>query len=127
MHKEYGIDVELMNNNLYHWRVKFSNFKENTPIQNEVDKLYDYGSSTDIEFEMRFTTLSLFSYNFLYPKLTPESMKKIYESKIFEVELYNPLTYILFLKELKTLMEQYLVINTGKDGKTKFSIENVFK
>ena len=115
--KEYGFRIETIDGDPYHWRVLFLDFDPTSHIGQDIEHMLDISSYDAIELELKFST-TMFpvippKYDFIRPKLHEHTLKKIFHSGAFEKDVYNPLTKIGFLKNIKKVIEQYGQIDFG--------------
>ncbi|ELP85993.1 hypothetical protein EIN_137070 [Entamoeba invadens IP1] len=120
--KKFGFLIQPVNDNPYHWIVSYKNFNSTWDIYSDMEKMMTLSARDSIELELEFSS-TMFpvippKYNFLSPKLTQESLKKIFKSGAFEKDVYNPLTKIMFLTNIRNVIEKFARIDFGKNNKT---------
>ena len=115
--EEYGFRIEAMNDNPYHWKVSFFNFDPKSHIGQDIEHMMDLSMQSTIDLELKFSTMMFPvmppKYDFISPKLHSHTLKKIFHSGAFEKDVYNPLTKIGFLQNIRKVIERYAQIDFG--------------
>ncbi|ELP91179.1 hypothetical protein EIN_150060 [Entamoeba invadens IP1] len=120
--EKFGFIIKAVDDNPYHWVVSYKHFAPNSPIFSDLDKMMSLSARDSIELDLEFSS-TMFpvippKYNFLSPKLRFDTLKMIFKSGAFEKDVYNPLTKIEFLINIKNVIEKFARIDFGKNNKT---------
>ena len=114
---EYGFRIEPINGNPYHWKVQFFGFDPTSHIGQDIEHMMELSVQETIDLELTFSTMMFPvippKYDFIAPKLHSHTLERIFHSGAFEKDVYNPLTKIDFLKNIRTVIERYAQIDFG--------------
>ncbi|ELP89348.1 hypothetical protein EIN_287740 [Entamoeba invadens IP1] len=115
--KELGFVITAVDDNPYHWVIDFNNFDTTTHIGRDMEHLMELSLLDSVKLDLQFSS-TMFpvippKYNFVSPKLYSHTLKMIFTSGAFERDVYNPLTKIEFLKNIRKVIERYAQIDFG--------------
>ena len=119
------ISFELVDNNVFHWRVSFKNFN-NDEINKELIKingLYNYNS---IVFDIKFNSILYPNYppiiSIVRPRLANSLMHKISNMKMLQLDYWTPARTIDFIvnKLYQIIDKNAIIMETDMNDPSKY-------
>jgi baculoviral IAP repeat-containing protein 6 len=119
LYKKKTYDITLVNNNLFHWKILYSNFSNNK-LDNELNELKKKHGYAVIEIELLFHDKLYPNYppniKIIRPRLNDSLMYKIANCKMVQLDYWTPSrTSEFIIHKIKTILNKNASIDIDNE------------